>query len=544
MRKTIFFFTLLLLQCLGVKAQPVILRIPDTVAISGEQLTVPVEVEQFNSINTFQFSLSWDTALAVMDIMPHPAISNVIIGEFEGYANFSWIGPAEGVSFADNTALFNLSFDLKGCPQDSTLIRFDPAYLSPQFAQVNNNTLELLPFDTIPGRLAISQPELVALQDTVICYPDALALQSSCGNCVEYEWNNGAQGSQLTVDSAASYIITATNDDGCTFTDSVQVAVDTFTVQELIDTVLCPEMEVALMMDTSYQSFAWSTGDTTASIAVIQADQYTVTVTNDNQCAASDTSVVESLDLPLAIVFADPPLLCPGDTTVLSLDTLSVEQISWLSAEGSLLAADTTTFYFSPDSSMNVLAVVSNRCGVDSTLVKLGVVFFEADAGRDTCIGEGQTIQLQASGGVAYEWLEGEYPVDNSMIADPIAQPKDSSFFYVRISSEEDCKIIDSVLVAVADAPAAFIKRINLITPNGDGFNDALFFPDLKKFPDNNLQVFNRWGQLVYQKEGYQQDDELWDGRKNGQPLPAGEYFYVLEVNGEHIQQTLSIFRE
>ncbi len=69
------------------------------------------------------------------------------------------------------------------------------------------------------------------------------------------------------------------------------------------------------------------------------------------------------------------------------------------------------------------------------------------------------------------------------------------------------------------------------ITPNGDGKNDALDFPDanLEGHPENSIEIYNRWGQLVYKAAPYKRD---WSGQgMNGQLLPAGDYFFIMRVN-------------
>jgi gliding motility-associated-like protein/uncharacterized repeat protein (TIGR01451 family) len=63
----------------------------------------------------------------------------------------------------------------------------------------------------------------------------------------------------------------------------------------------------------------------------------------------------------------------------------------------------------------------------------------------------------------------------------------------------------------------------NVITPNGDGKNDAFVINGLGKFASNELTVFNRYGDHVFQKKGYQND---W----SGEGLVAGTYFYILSV--------------
>lgn len=63
----------------------------------------------------------------------------------------------------------------------------------------------------------------------------------------------------------------------------------------------------------------------------------------------------------------------------------------------------------------------------------------------------------------------------------------------------------------------------NIITPNGDGTNDALYFKALEYYPANKLEIFNRWGNLLYTKEGYKND---W----KGDDLTDGVYYYVLTI--------------
>ncbi len=66
------------------------------------------------------------------------------------------------------------------------------------------------------------------------------------------------------------------------------------------------------------------------------------------------------------------------------------------------------------------------------------------------------------------------------------------------------------------------------ITPNGDGKNDFFEIPCLDSFPNNELMIFNRWGDKVFEQTKYQGD---WDGERNGLPLPNGTYFYILKFD-------------
>ncbi|PVW12833.1 Ig-like domain-containing protein [Marixanthomonas spongiae] len=75
----------------------------------------------------------------------------------------------------------------------------------------------------------------------------------------------------------------------------------------------------------------------------------------------------------------------------------------------------------------------------------------------------------------------------------------------------------------------------NEFTPNGDGVNDRFVISCIENYPNNKLQIFNRYGSVVYKANNYSNE---WDGRANvsgisnkGEVLPAGTYFYILEFD-------------
>ena len=69
----------------------------------------------------------------------------------------------------------------------------------------------------------------------------------------------------------------------------------------------------------------------------------------------------------------------------------------------------------------------------------------------------------------------------------------------------------------------------NVVTPNGDGFNDALEVPclDTGNFNDNSIIIFNEWGDEVFSAAPYNND---WSGMYNGELLPVGTYYYIMDL--------------
>ena len=71
-----------------------------------------------------------------------------------------------------------------------------------------------------------------------------------------------------------------------------------------------------------------------------------------------------------------------------------------------------------------------------------------------------------------------------------------------------------------------FDNITSLFTPNNDGMNDYWYIPDLLKYGDLQVTVYNRYGQAVYRSDSYKND---WDGTWNGNPLPSATYYYIIK---------------
>jgi gliding motility-associated-like protein/uncharacterized repeat protein (TIGR01451 family) len=66
-------------------------------------------------------------------------------------------------------------------------------------------------------------------------------------------------------------------------------------------------------------------------------------------------------------------------------------------------------------------------------------------------------------------------------------------------------------------------------SPNGDGINDFFRIDGLQQYDDHKVAIYNRWGNVVFTSKDYNND---WYGTNDGNGLPDGTYFYVIEVDG------------
>jgi gliding motility-associated-like protein len=96
--------------------------------------------------------------------------------------------------------------------------------------------------------------------------------------------------------------------------------------------------------------------------------------------------------------------------------------------------------------------------------------------------------------------------------------------FYIKATNTYGCTSITGVDVTILPPPPYIVTAVNTFTPNSDGVNDyfSLHIEGYVKF--GNLDVFNRYGQLVYTAKT---STALWDGSFKGQQLPAGAYYWM-----------------
>jgi gliding motility-associated-like protein len=163
------------------------------------------------------------------------------------------------------------------------------------------------------------------------------------------------------------------------------------------------------------------------------------------------------------------------------------------------------------------------------------------NAGVDKEIIEGEKVLLQAKaeGYTSLTWTP------SSTLSAPAALltqafPLITTNYSLTATSGEGCKVSDDVLVKVylpIDIP-------NVFSPNGDGIHDRWLLKNIEQFPNSRMQIFSRYGELLFEKFAYGTSN-AWDGTRNGKPLLAGVYFYVLAISDKRspISGTITILR-
>jgi gliding motility-associated-like protein len=147
--------------------------------------------------------------------------------------------------------------------------------------------------------------------------------------------------------------------------------------------------------------------------------------------------------------------------------------------------------------------------------------------------GEVDMVTLDAGIWNWYEWNTGETMSTIDVLARNVGdatQDQNTKKFWVTVENEYGCRNSDSLAVTVIRK----LKIPNAITPNGDGSNDKWRIPGLSLYPNAVVEIYDRWGDIVYRSNGYD-ESKYWDGRdRRGRELPMDSYYYVINLgNGE-----------
>jgi gliding motility-associated-like protein len=88
-----------------------------------------------------------------------------------------------------------------------------------------------------------------------------------------------------------------------------------------------------------------------------------------------------------------------------------------------------------------------------------------------------------------------------------------------------------AVITVVPDDARPEVVIYNGITPNGDGRNDGWIIDGIEEYPDNEVLIFNRWGDQVREFTGYNNNTVVWDGTNQfGKKLPDATYYYIVKL--------------
>lgn len=280
------------------------------------------------------------------------------------------------------------------------------------------------------------------------------------------------------------------------------------------DTLLCKN-EVITLQGPHSDHYLWQNQSTTPTF---DANKYgTYWVKSWNLChLQTDTFRVDTSKLHLEL--GNDTAFCIGNKIVLDATN---DNATYLWDDGS--TAPTMTASQTGNYSVTV---TERRCSVSDKINVIVNPLPVVDLGSDKtlCTADVDTINLPTGNGISYKWKDG-----HTGPAYVIRQPG----VYSVTAEIDGCFASDSITIKYEPCECPIFIP-DAFTPNGDGRNDKFHAIASCETMGFKMQIFNRWGQLVY--VGYKIDDG-WDGTFNGSAAEIGTYFYVLSFESQYRQK-------
>ena len=356
--------------------------------------------------------------------------------------------------------------------------------------------------------------------DSLSCNNAPANLQVTPGY-INYQWspspfsNGSGNIVQVTPAVTTRYKVTAQKFPGCSVADSITVYVLASPSVVLgADTSLCSGDSLMIQAPGGFSHYSWNTGDTVTSIYVKNKGSYSVKAVYNNGCVSADTMKILNL-----YTMPDPgldknPVICAGSLRALTTAQSFLKYWWNDGTNGNAITVNATGNYW-------VKVEDQHGCyGSDTVDINVtGVLpanFLPADT--IVCSYLGALIQPKAEF-AEYSWSTGE--------TGKSIQVKTAGEYILNVLDQQGCMGSDSIRVALKDCEALLVFP-NAFTPNRDGHNDVFRLKYPGHAADYNLQIFNRWGQKIFETSD---TSAGWDGTFNGQREPEGTYVWILRYS-------------
>ena len=307
-------------------------------------------------------------------------------------------------------------------------------------------------------------PTISMAPDTAICMGAGVQLNATITPSSTIFWSPSAglgsdtiQNPYATPLQTTSYTLTATTGQNCTVQDSVNVIVHPLPPANAgPDVSFCEGGNVQLQA-TGGISYQWTPfiglSNQFISNPIASPDtntNYIVQVTDTNGCNALDTISITVKQAPTVDAGPDPNI-CSGESAQLQANGAATFQ--W-SPVGSLINPAAANPIASPlqSTTYTVVGTAANGCTNMDSVTVIVHPLPPANAGPDVSFCEGGSVQLQASGGVSYQWTPAT-GLSNPLIPNPIAQPDISTNYNVQVTDTNGCNALDTISITVKQAP-------------------------------------------------------------------------------------------
>ncbi|MCB0686917.1 MAG: T9SS type A sorting domain-containing protein [Saprospiraceae bacterium] len=338
------------------------------------------------------------------------------------------------------------------------------------------------------------------------------------------------------LNTAGTYSDTLTGSTGCDSIVTLNLTVkDHINISLGEDTILC-EGNTLTLDAVGYETYRWSTGDTTESIQVHTSDRYTLSVTDESGCSASDDILVSFISTPHANVESDITI-CVGEPVMLRGS--GGDRCFWLPTPNFPGTTACDTIDFPMDTTIYQLVVLNQLQSMSCTDTAQLQVNVNSpphiDLVPDTTICSGCPVNLVEQLVDCEECQCIWTGINDTQLTNcnPLVNPVIGTDYVAMITDKHGCKDTASVTIRIEDMSTSvlrFPEKVIDIFPNPA--RNSFGITGLENNTDTRIKFYSLAGKLLYMTSGYAKEIDI-------SSLENGFYLVVIESEGNFFRQKL-----
>lgn len=467
------------------------------------------------------------TSTEAVNSVPGPSLVNSSVSDI------SCSGLSDGMITIVATGIAPLSYSIDGTNYQS----------SGTFANLSGGTYVIIVQDgngctNSSSNLTVSEPNPITIGSSTT--------DASCGNSdgsITLTATGGTGAFQYSIDGgstfqasgsfgsvlAGTYNIVVEDANGCQTTTSVTVVnADGPVITSIVETdETCfgdNDGSVSVTATGSAPIMYSFNGGTYQSSGVFAGASGTITidVEDGNGCIVSTTATIEAAS-QLVLTTNSTDAVCGQDNgiaEVIASGGAGNYAYLWNDSQGQTNNVATNL----SAGTYGVVVTDGNGCedSVSVTIISGSTMTVNVDVTHESCPDEQDgIIAASVSGGqppYEYLWSNGETTavIENLAVGD----------YTLTVSDDDDC--IVTLIIPIENEGGDCIHIPTAISPNADGANDTWVIGGLEDYPDAVVEIYNRWGSLLFSSNDYQND---WNGTYEGENVSAGVYYYVIKLD-------------
>jgi gliding motility-associated-like protein len=377
--------------------------------------------------------------------------------------------------------------------------------------------------------------------DTTICEGEGILLTTNLIAGASYQWSNSSGvisntssylNPSVTLNDSGYYYLTVNGVPCINSQASIYITINPTPPPPTIlgDTNYCSNDTLLLYTNTTGDTIVWIDSQFNTyyqdslmltNLSTLDSGNYYLSIQDSNGCLSlPDTIRITILDAPSIPYIYSNNSYCIGDSINIFTDSILGLSYLWNGPNSfNSIIHENWIFNSGINNSglYNLTITDSNGCfSTNSVLIQV-YEYPSINLGPDTLICIDSLPQFILGVDTifnTYLWQDGSTNYYYDVL--------DSGLYYLTVSFGGVCTTTDSIYIQTDSC--IIHQSPNVFTPNGDGMNDLFVIENLEYFPNSRLEIFNRWGNLVYSSEDYQNN---WDGGNQ----KTGTYYYIFYPN-------------